>query len=115
MKKTTLLVGILCAASLSSCQKEKSKPNVIYILMDDMGYGDLQCYGQEKIETPNIDRLKDNGIKLTQHYSGSPVSAPSRCVLTTGLNWMKEQTPTTRPATKNSLRMNMQTILFLMK
>ena len=86
MKKTTLLVGILCAASLSSCQKEKSKPNVIYILMDDMGYGDLQCYGQEKIETPNIDRLKDNGIKLTQHYSGSPVSAPSRCVLTTGLH-----------------------------
>ena len=46
--------------------------------MDDMGYGDLQCYGQQKIETPNIDRLRNNGIKLTQHYTGSPVSAPAR-------------------------------------
>lgn len=86
MKNTNLLVGLLCIAGLPSCQKEKSKPNVIYILMDDMGYGDLQCYGQEKIETPNIDRLRDHGIRFTQHYSGSPVSAPSRCVLTTGLH-----------------------------
>ena len=86
MKKTNLLVGLFCIAGLSSCQKEKSKPNIIYILMDDMGYGDLQCYGQQKIETPNIDRLRNNGIKLTQHYTGSPVSAPARCVLLTGLH-----------------------------
>lgn len=86
MKKTNLLVGLFCIAGLSSCQKEKSKLNIIYILMDDMGYGDLQCYGQQKIETPNIDRLRNNGIKLTQHYTGSPVSAPARCVLLTGLH-----------------------------
>lgn len=59
-------------------------PNIIYILADDLGYGDLGCYGQTKIETPNIDRLAANGIKFTQHYAGAPVCAPSRCVLLTG-------------------------------
>ena len=60
------------------------KPNIIYILADDLGYGDLGCYGQTKIETPNIDKLAASGMLFTQHYSGSPVSAPSRCVLLTG-------------------------------
>ena len=86
MKSIKLLAGLICITGLSSCQKKESRPNIIYILMDDMGYGDLQCYGQQKIETPNIDRLRNNGIKLTQHYTGSPVSAPARCVLMTGLH-----------------------------
>jgi len=60
------------------------KPNIVYILADDLGYGELGCYGQEKIETPHIDALAANGIRFTQHYSGSPVCAPSRCVLMTG-------------------------------
>lgn len=60
------------------------KPNIIYILADDLGYGDLGVYGQTKIETPNIDGLANNGMLFTQHYCGSPVSAPSRCVLLTG-------------------------------
>ncbi len=60
------------------------KPNIIFILADDLGYGDLGVYGQTKIETPNIDRLAASGMMFTQHYSGSPVSAPSRCVLLTG-------------------------------
>jgi arylsulfatase A-like enzyme len=60
------------------------KPNIIYILTDDLGYGDLGVYGQRKIETPNIDRLAATGMRFTQHYCGSPVSAPSRCVLLTG-------------------------------
>jgi arylsulfatase A-like enzyme len=60
------------------------KPNIIYILADDLGYGDLSCYGQEKFETPNIDRLAEEGMKFLQHYSGSTVSAPSRSVLMTG-------------------------------
>ena len=64
----------------------QQKPNIIFILADDMGYGDLQCYGQQKIETPNIDRLRDAGMQLSQHYTGSPVSAPARCVLLTGLH-----------------------------
>lgn len=67
-------------------QKQQEKPNVIYILMDDLGYGELECFGQQKIETPNIDALRANGMKFTQHYSGSPVSGPSRCVLMTGLH-----------------------------
>ncbi|MCX6327738.1 MAG: arylsulfatase [Bacteroidia bacterium] len=61
-----------------------SKPNVIYIFADDLGYGDLGCYGQKKIQTPNLDRLASEGIRFTQHYVGAPVCAPSRCNLLTG-------------------------------
>lgn len=63
-----------------------SKPNIIYILADDLGYGDLSCYGQEKFLTPNIDKLAKDGIIFTQHYSGAPVCAPSRSALMTGLH-----------------------------
>jgi arylsulfatase A-like enzyme len=78
--------GSLLMGSCTSNQKgqEKTKPNIIFIMADDLGYGDLGCYGQELIETPNIDALASAGMKFTQHYSGSPVCAPSRCVLLTG-------------------------------
>jgi len=59
-------------------------PNIVYILADDLGYGELGCYGQKLIETPNLDELASNGMKFTQHYAGAPVCAPSRCVLLTG-------------------------------
>ena len=62
----------------------QSKPNVIYILADDMGYGDLSCYGQQRFATPNIDRLAKEGIQFMQHYAGTSVCAPSRSVLMTG-------------------------------
>ena len=62
------------------------KPNVIYIIADDLGYGDLGCYGQEIIKTPNIDRMASEGMRFTQHYAGSTVCAPSRSVLMTGLH-----------------------------
>jgi arylsulfatase A-like enzyme len=62
----------------------QDRPNIIYILADDLGYGDLSCYGQKKFQTPNIDRLAAEGMKFTQHYSGSTVCAPSRCSLMTG-------------------------------
>lgn len=62
------------------------KPNIIFILADDLGYGDLGCYGQERIETPNIDRLAAEGVRFTQCYAGSTVCAPSRCCLMTGLH-----------------------------
>ncbi len=65
-------------------KKNGDKPNIIYILADDLGYGDLGVYGQTKTETPNIDGLAASGMLFTQHYCGSPVSAPSRCVLLTG-------------------------------
>ncbi len=64
--------------------KAKEKPNIVYILADDLGYGDLSCYGQTHFETPNIDKLAENGMKFTQHYSGSTVCAPSRSSLLTG-------------------------------
>lgn len=60
--------------------------NVIYILADDLGYGDIGCYGQQKIKTPNIDRMAQEGMLFTQHYAGCTVSAPSRCSLMTGLH-----------------------------
>ncbi|ANW96227.1 N-acetylgalactosamine 6-sulfate sulfatase [Wenyingzhuangia fucanilytica] len=64
----------------------QTKPNVIYILADDLGYGDLSCYGQKILKTPNIDRLAKKGIKFTDHYSGNAVCSPSRAVLMTGQN-----------------------------
>ena len=62
----------------------KSHPNIIYIMCDDMGYGDLGCYGQKYISTPNIDRMAEEGMRFTQAYAGCPVSAPSRCSFMTG-------------------------------
>ena len=62
------------------------KPNIIFILADDLGYGDLGCYGQERIKTPNLDRMAEEGMRFTEHYAGSTVCAPSRCVLMTGLH-----------------------------
>jgi arylsulfatase A-like enzyme len=62
------------------------RPNVVLILADDLGYGDLGCYGQKKIRTPNLDRLAKDGVRFTQAYAGSTVCAPSRCALMTGLH-----------------------------
>lgn len=67
-----------------SVRKNNDKPNIIFILADDLGYGDLGAYGQTKIETPNIDHLAATGMLFTCYYCGSPVSAPSRTVLLTG-------------------------------
>jgi len=62
------------------------RPNIIYIMADDLGYGHLGCYGQKEIKTPNVDRMAKEGIRLTDHYAGSAVCAPSRSVLLTGLH-----------------------------
>lgn len=78
----SLLVFLSCALPAVA----GDRPNLIYILLDDAGYGDLGCYGQEKFETPNIDRLASEGMKFTRHYSGSTVCAPTRCVLMTGVH-----------------------------
>ena len=62
------------------------KPNIIFILADDLGYGDLGCYVQQKIQTPSIDRLAREGLRFTNAYAGATVCAPSRCSLMTGLH-----------------------------
>lgn len=78
---------LLASIALFSCShKEKELPNIVFILADDLGYGDLSCYGQQKFSTPNIDRLARDGMKFTQHYTGCTVSAPSRSSLMTGLH-----------------------------
>ncbi len=64
----------------------QTKPNMIYLLLDDAGYADLSCYGQKRFTTPNIDQLSSEGMRFTQHYSGSTVCAPTRCSLMTGLH-----------------------------
>ena len=60
------------------------RPNIIYVLADDLGYGDLSCYGQSTLKTPNLDQMAAEGMRFTRHYAGSTVCAPSRCVLMTG-------------------------------
>lgn len=76
----------LAVVSCSEAGKEKPLPNIVYILADDLGYGDLSCYGQKKFSTPNIDRLASQGMLFRQHYTGCTVSAPSRSCLMTGLH-----------------------------
>ena len=82
-----LSITLTVASCICASQTAKAAPaNIIYILLDDAGYGDLSCYGQKKFKTPNIDLLATEGIKFTQHYSGSTVCAPTRSVLMTGLH-----------------------------
>ena len=66
--------------------READRPNIIFIMADDLGYGDLGCYGQQIIETPRLDRMAREGLRFTQFYAGATVCAPSRCVLMTGLH-----------------------------
>ncbi len=82
------ILSLLTLACSSSDKREKDPPppNVIYILADDLGYGDLGCYGQQLFDTPHIDRLASGGMRFTSHYAGSTVCAPSRAVLMTGLH-----------------------------
>ena len=77
-----MMLGMGCVTGIQAQQR----PTVVFILADDLGYGDLSCYGQEKFETPNIDRLAQTGMRFTQCYSGTTVSAPSRSCLLTGMH-----------------------------
>jgi len=89
--KTTVKIVFLVLATgfLTGCtspEKADQKPNIIFIMADDLGYGDLGCFGQEIIKTPNLDQMAAEGIMFTQHYAGNTVCAPSRCSLMTGLH-----------------------------
>src|SRR3954462_10966569 len=78
-------LAALCFALCGTAAATET-PNLIWIIADDLGYGDLGCYGQKIIQTPNIDRLAGEGMRFTQFYAGSPVCGPSRCTLLTGLH-----------------------------
>jgi len=93
IKNQSILKGVAIGclvATAPACKnakvKEAEKPNIILILMDDLGYGDLSCYGQKTLSTPNIDKMASEGIIFTDHYAGSTVCAPSRAVLMTGFH-----------------------------
>ena len=74
-------LGLAAEIGLAAPQRQ---PNIIFILADDLGYGELGCYGQKRIRTPNLDRMANQGMRFTQCYAGSTVCAPSRCALMTG-------------------------------
>ena len=76
------LIAILCAAQ----KKEEAKPNIIFILADDLSYNDISCFGQNKFKTPNIDHIAQEGIVFTKSYSAQGECAPSRCGLLTGMH-----------------------------
>ena len=77
-------IALLIGMSLQSLCLAAERPNIVLIMADDLGYAELGCYGQKKIETPNIDQLASEGIRFTQFYAGAPVCAPARCTLMTG-------------------------------
>jgi arylsulfatase A-like enzyme len=81
-----MLLAVLLVGRSGAQAQAPARPNVILILADDLGYGDLGVYGQKQIKTPNIDRLAAEGTRFTDFYAGSTVCAPSRCVLMTGLH-----------------------------
>ena len=102
----------LCLGPALCLGAAASKPNIVLILADDLGYGDLSCYGQKILATPHLDRLAAEGMRFTRHYAGSTVCAPSRTVLMTGLhsghaalrtNW-DEPLPDSVPTLARSLR-----------
>ncbi len=82
---TVAAAGLGSAARLRGIPRDRP-PNIVLILADDLGYSDLSCYGQKRFDTPHIDRLAAEGARFTAHYAGSPVCAPSRCSLLTGLH-----------------------------
>jgi arylsulfatase A-like enzyme len=84
MVRTCLILAALLGLTTSAVAQASKKPNIIFILADDLGYGDVGCYGQKKIKTPNLDKMAKQGMRFTQAYAGSTVCAPSRCVLMTG-------------------------------
>ena len=84
MRTGTFILTCVVLITFASTLSAQTRPNIIFIQADDLGYGDLSCYGQRKFRTPNIDRLAAEGMRFTQYYAGSTVCAPSRSALMTG-------------------------------
>src|SRR5687768_12674422 len=84
LQRSLLLLATFLALNLESPAATATKPNIIFIMADDLGYGELGSYGQRKIKTPNLDRMAREGMRFTRFYAGSTVCAPSRSVLMTG-------------------------------
>lgn len=85
-RRARLFLVTLVLLAAPCCAATPEQPNIVFVLADDLGYGDLGCFGQNRFTTPRLDALAAEGIRLTQHYAGSTVCAPSRCALMTGLH-----------------------------
>jgi arylsulfatase A-like enzyme len=79
-----VVISGLCGFGAVGARAAETKPNIIFVMVDDLGYGDLGCYGQKRIKTPALDQMAREGMRFTDFYAGSTVCAPSRCVLMTG-------------------------------
>src|SRR5918997_5395523 len=81
---SAVAASALAGAADASVGAQAERPNVVYVMADDLGWGDLSCYGRPDYRTPNLDRLASEGVRLTQAYSAAPVCTPSRCAFVTG-------------------------------
>ena len=84
VRVSSVIFCLAICAVLSAPARAAKKPNVVYIMVDDLGYGDLGSYGQKVIQTPNLDRMAEQGMRFTDHYAGHTVCRPSRLVLWLG-------------------------------
>ena len=89
--RSLLTFGLVLAATYGATRHARAadtpaRPNIIFILADDMGYNDLGSYGAKLVKTPRLDRMAAEGVRFTRHYAGAPVCGPSRCTLATGLH-----------------------------
>ena len=79
------IIYLIILLVIFSCEKNNNSPNIVFILTDDLGYGDLSSYGSETINTINIDRLAEDGVRLTSYYAAQPVCSASRAAILTGV------------------------------
>ena len=90
--KTLIIIGASLLASVSAIAAKPSKPNIVFILVDDLGWADIACFGSQFYETPNIDALAKSGVKMTSAYAASPVCSPTRGSILTGKYPARTQT-----------------------
>ena len=83
--KYILIMTAVISCLVTACKQERTKikPNILFVFMDDMGYADLGCYGNTRVQTPNIDQLAKEGILFTQFYVNTPICSPSHTAITT--------------------------------
>ncbi len=110
-----IFLGLMHPSHACAKDRPKNKPNIIYIMLDDAGYGDFGAFGSPFVKTPHFDRLCSEGMKFTNHYSGSAVCAPTRCVLMTGLHTghCRRRDNTAKALTKELSETNGRPLVFL--
>lgn len=106
---------LLAGPGVLAAEPQPRRPNIIYILADDLGYGDLGCYGQQKALTPSLDRMATEGLRFTDHYAGAPLCAPSRCVLLTGKHTGHARIRDNAGAARNTLAAEDTTVAEVLK